>query len=453
MKRRLWLALGGLAVVAGVGLAWYEGAFAVRRADPVMRLTAGDLHDVPLYMPADTPVAMVVYISDRGGWTRMDERIVSALADAGNAVLAVDYARYAAVLSQPTEDDCIYPAGDIVDLVQNAQREEKIETYLQPLVVGRGEGATLAYATLAGASDNTIDGAVAVDFRNRLNLPLPICNQPLPWPTADGRGRIYGFDKPLPGFGELLVRPQEMAKVTMSVGGLERLKIFPIEKNLPFQVAGAVARVTEAAHPLDSLPAVNMPPSGKPQAVSVMISGDGGWRDIDRQIAEWLPGRAIHSMGLDALHYFWSERTPQELAHDLTALIDEADPTGRLPVILIGFSFGADTIPSAWPYLPAAIRARTKLIALLSPGRSTSYQISVSGWLGGEGEGYDVADAIGKLPPGITLCVYGEEEAEDSGCTDPKASGIPDMQTPGGHHFDGDYQAMAQKLLEHAGIL
>lgn len=174
--------------------------------------------------------------------------------------------------------------------------------------------------------------------------------------------------------------------------------------------------------------------------------GDGGWRDLDKTIGEWMATQGIHVVGLDALRYFWSKRQPQELASDIAALVGKADPSGRLPVLLIGYSFGADTLPFAWPLLPHELQDRTRSIALLGPGQTTSFQITVAGWLGIGGDGYDIPPTIAALPAGRVICVHGREEKE-SACTSAALKGVTDVETDGGHHFDGDYEALARKIL------
>jgi len=155
----------------------------------------------------------------------------------------------------------------------------------------------------------------------------------------------------------------------------------------------------------------------------------------------------VHVVGLDALHYFWSKRTPQQLASDMAQLIDDADPTHHLPVMLIGYSFGADVLPFAFPLLPKPLQDRTKVLALMAPGLTTSFQVTVEGWLGIDDSGYQIAPAIAALPAERVICVYGEEE-DDSSCPDPSLKKVTQLKTEGGHHFDGDYAAIAQHFLD-----
>jgi type IV secretory pathway VirJ component len=182
----------------------------------------------------------------------------------------------------------------------------------------------------------------------------------------------------------------------------------------------------------------------------ILISGDGGWRDLDKTMGEWLATQGAHVVGLDALHYFWSKRTPQELARDIAFLVDAADSTDALPIMLIGYSFGADTIPFAFPLLPKAVQERTRVIGLLAPGRSTSFQITIGGWLGIDDTGYSVVPALAALPADRVVCVFGKEDTE-SACADTALRHATIVKTTGGHHFDGNYTGLAQRFLSRLG--
>ncbi len=84
---------------------------------------------------------------------------------------------------------------------------------------------------------------------------------------------------------------------------------------------------------------------------------------------DWLGKQKLPPRKIDKA--FWDERQPRQVAADIDAMLADADPTGTLPVLLIGYSFGANILPFAWPALDPAIRARTPLVALLAPERRT----------------------------------------------------------------------------------
>lgn len=407
---------------------------------------ASRLENVAIHAPDGTPKALVVYLSDRSGWTSADDSIVDAMRAGGSVVLAVDFARYAARLDQ-SDGECLYVVGEITDLAQTAERQLDIQTYLPPIVVGSGEGATFAYAALADAPDNTLGGAVASGFGNKLGLRLPFCPGANSTKAADGHGYSYGFDKDLPGAAYLFVDASNADTVGSEAQARDRITVDALDAgNEAQQVAQAVAELADAAKPFGDLPAIDLPASRDPSALAILVSGDGGWRDLDKSIGEWLSNKDVHVVGLDALHYFWSKRTPQELADDIASIVEKADPDQKLPVLLIGYSFGADTIPFAYPLLPKSLKDRTKRVALLAPGLTTSFQVTVSGWLGIDDSGYEVVPAIAAIPANRVLCFYGKEE-DDSACADSRLAGFERIETEGGHHFDGDYEALSAKIF------
>ena len=85
-------------------------------------------------------------------------------------------------------------------------------------------------------------------------------------------------------------------------------------------------------------------------------------------------------------------------------------------------------------------------MVLLALARSGSFEIEVQGWLGSAGQEAATVPELARLPPARVLCVYGREEAGESGCTDPAYQGER-LALPGGHHFDENYPALAERLI------
>lgn len=428
--------------ICGTGLAMAQSS------PSTSTLSVERLQNVRLLAAKGDANAMVVYFSDRSGWGAKDDTIAAALNEDGNVVLGVDLAAYAKELDK-ADGVCLYVVGEITDLAQTAQRQLNIQTYLPPVVAGIGEGATFAYAALADAPANTLGGAVASGFANRLSLRLPFCPGSTASKTADGQAYSYAFDKPMPEAATLFVTGDALEATRTRAAQQPNITVDVLDGDNPAaQIVTAVSSLVDAIEPFAKLPAVDLPATTTPpKAVAIFISGDGGWRDIDKTMGEWLSTQGIHVVGLDALRYFWSKRTPQELATDITTLVKGADPQRTLPVMLIGYSFGADTLPFAYPLLPKELQDRTKVIALMAPSFSTSFQVTISGWLGIDDSGYPIPPAIAALPPERVICVYGKDE-DDSACTDPAVKGVTTIETDGGHHFDGDYAGLARQFLD-----
>ena len=84
---------------------------------------------------------------------------------------------------------------------------------------------------------------------------------------------------------------------------------------------------------------------------------------------------------------------------------------------------------------------------LLAFARSGSFEIHVDGWLGKAGAEADTGEEMSKLPASKVVCIYGAEEVDESGCTAKTAVG-ESLKLPGGHHFDENYPALAQRLVD-----
>jgi len=120
----------------------------------------------------------------------------------------------------------------------------------------------------------------------------------------------------------------------------------------------------------------------------------------------------------------------------------------RKRVVLVGFSQGADVLPAAINQLSPAVRENVAMIGLMAVGKTADYEFHVTNWLGGGSDGLPIAPEIARLPAGRTLCLYGEDDA-DALCPALPANTATVIKLPGDHHFKGDYDRLAQTLLQH----
>ncbi|NEL42783.1 MAG: virulence factor, partial [Xanthomonas perforans] len=73
----------------------------------------------------------------------------------------------------------------------------------------------------------------------------------------------------------------------------------------------------------------------------VMLSGDGGWRELDKGIAAQLQQQGVSVVGWNSLRYFWASRTPQQVGADLDRVIATYQQRWHIHhVALVGYSFG-----------------------------------------------------------------------------------------------------------------
>ncbi|MDE2347765.1 MAG: hypothetical protein KGL92_04595 [Gammaproteobacteria bacterium] len=199
------------------------------------------------------------------------------------------------------------------------------------------------------------------------------------------------------------------------------------------------------------LPLIVVPaaPGKRSPWFAVFLSGDGGWAMIDRRIAAALAAQGLPVVGWNSLRYFWRPRTPEEASRDLDRLVRHySREFGKSRVLLIGFSQGADTLPFMVNRLPPATRALVGLTALLGLSDSADFAIHVSNWLGKPPAGLPTAPELARWRGSSVLCIYGATD-RDAACTRAPGPQGTTIEMPGGHHFDGRYAAIADRILAH----
>ena len=145
----------------------------------------------------------------------------------------------------------------------------------------------------------------------------------------------------------------------------------------------ALSREAPAEPTLEDLPLVELPTAGAASQMAVIYSGDGGWRDLDKQIAGVLAREGTPVVGVDSLRYFWREKTPEMVASDLARILRHYRARwGAQRVLLVGYSFGAGILPFAVHRLPSDLRDSVAQISLLGLTPRAPFQVSVGGWLG-----------------------------------------------------------------------
>ena len=105
-------------------------------------------------------------------------------------------------------------------------------------------------------------------------------------------------------------------------------------------------------------------------------------------------------------------------------------------------------LPFALNRLPAATRASVRLVALLGPGQKASFEFHLTNWIGPSGDRPIAPEAL-KLSAASTLCIYGQEE-KDSLCPELSPAHAQAMPLAGGHHFGGEYDVLATRILDAA---
>jgi len=430
-------------------------------------LSHGRFATVTIYRPAGDVKSVVLFLSGDGGWNQGVVDMAQALSHEGALVAGVDVPKLLANLDEDTEA-CVSPDGDLENLSHYVQSYAKLPTYHTPVLAGYSSGATLAYAMLAQAPVNTFAGGLSLGFCPDLLLHKTLCR---------GEGLHFNRRKQDGGIDVLpsaklgnpwvvlngaqdqvceLAGAREFVAQTHNATFVELPKVghgYSVTRNWMPQFLTAfhsLERDTHAALPpppasLADLPLVEVPATGNGDVFAVLLSGDGGWAGLDKDVAAALAAQGISVVGLDSLRYFWTARTPDSLAADLDRVLRYYAATWhKSHAVLIGYSQGADVLPFAMNRLPAASRAVVERTVMMGLGENASFEFHFTNWLGAD-SGLPILPEVARLDAGSTLCLYGKDEG-DSLCPKVPAGHVQAVQVAGGHHFSGAYDSLARRI-------
>ncbi|MDG4897703.1 AcvB/VirJ family lysyl-phosphatidylglycerol hydrolase [Mesorhizobium sp. WSM4976] len=420
---------------------------------PALALDGGRFGDVQVVVPGGEIRGYVVLFSGVAGWTQADKVGLDALGAQGALAVGVDTRTY---LNNLTKGDqaCDNLVGDVEGLSRQLQRQHSGLQYHFPIVAGVGTGGTLAGLILAQSPVNTLAGAISVDPSLTLPGKRPLCGAGAA--SKHDAGYVYGPTKTLNGFWSVGLTASEAADARTHIKDLENEgtpMAFTLLAGTPADGLASLLQPHLAkaeATGISDLPLIELPSAKPSDLLAVVLSGDGGWRDLDKTIAEELQSRGVSVVGWDSVRYFWSKKSPEQTAADLSAVIQTYTEKWHADkVALVGYSFGADVLPFAYNLLDADIKSHVAEISLLGFADAADWQIRVAGWLGAapSAEALPVAPAIKQVPSNLVQCFYGQEET-DSLCPELAGRGAEIIQTTGGHHFDGNYARLALRILE-----
>lgn len=410
--------------------------------------------------PTGKVTSEIVLISDGAGWGDKENAVAQKMVAGGTLVIGIDYPSFLDSLNKydvSKNDGCIYMVSDIESLSQQIQRSIADSTYQLPIIAGVGDGAAMALAIAAQTPDATVAGTLAIDPKPGIALKQELCTPAEK--TKNGDLISFGLqDGSLPDPIIATFTPNADKDGRAHVQDLQKdhsdVEITDSDDSDPYQALGDglvdFIKLLDSEKSSLGLPIDVMDAKPTKDTLAIVYSGDGGWRDIDKEVGGYLQDEGIPVIGVDTLHYFWSERTPEETAKDLGRMIDYY--TKRLKVqhvVLIGYSFGADVLPASYNKLSPQQKSKISQISLLSLSRKVDYVISVMGWLGAEseGKGGNPLEDLKSINPKIVQCIYGKDDDEDVACPTLQGTGAEVIGMSGGHHFDDDYETLAQHII------
>ena len=452
-------------------------------ASSIDSLTFGSFGKVYVYKPVKVPNALVLFVSGDGGWNKGVVDMAKNIVAQGALVAGIDIQRYFGRIKK-LNSKCYYPASDFEQLSIMLQKKYKFKQYQKPILIGYSSGATLVYGILVQAPANTFKGAISLGFCPDIEINKPLC-------TGSGlkhhvikEGISYyleATDKLTAPFivlqgmidqvcsyastqkymenvkkGELVTLPKVGHGFSVTAHWLPQFieaykKIFQTPSYTEQKTAQNSLLQSQHLDPLPGDFPVTLIPTSITDSLPIvfMISGDGGWTSFDQAMAESFAEKGMPVVGLDAQKYFWEPKTPDETASDVEKAVEHyLRQWNKKEFILAGYSFGACIVPYIASRLPVSLKKSLKGVFSLSPGETADFEIHISDMLnlGNSDDTLNVIDEIKKIKSFNPVCIFGEEEDEDS--RQPfTESGVKILIIPGDHHYNGNSAGVTEAIL------
>lgn len=421
--------------------------------------------------------------------TKPEKGLVIYLAD--THVKTPDYAKKFAYLSyyvatldastiiKPTQNNCVNLANELSELAAQLQTHYDLDSDDLPILVGNNQGAALVYAALAQSDKNTFHAGVSINFTPQLSGQNSLCAVNNFSATSNGTSTQFNPVKHLPTSWYIFqdATLADTAKEFTNKVNNARLTIAQKQtqdhpKDKAKDPANEQSSLSEAIQILQwldprlsdqissdtgdgDLPLIEVPVpetgDNSGPLMAVLLTGDGGWAEIDKNIARILAEKGIPTVAFDSLSYFWRARSQEETAADVeTAIKDYKDKWQKQRVILIGYSFGADVLPFVANKLSSDTQKDVALVALLGLGKTAAFEFRLSSWMNS-----DKDESRLPLPPELkkmdwvkSICIYGVDD-EESNCPNLGDLGLKIISMSGDHHFDKKYEELVQHIIDN----
>lgn len=448
-------------------------------------LRVGAFGKIMIYKPKITPTAVVLFVSGDGGWNSGVVDMAKNIVDQGAVVAGIDIQHYFKEIKKE-KSKCYYPAGDFEELSLMLQKKIKMKQYLKPILAGYSSGATLIYGMLAQAPANTFGGAIALGFCPDIETDRTLCDGSGLTSHVLKEGKAYFLEKTeklsapfivLQGITDQVCNYADTQKYMegMKQGKLITLpKVghgFSVTKNWLPQFTAAFREILNTPNynqqkseqnlllkeqhlaPLPfEMPLILIPTKSKEESLPVafLISGDGGWTSFDQSVGETLAEKGIAVIGLDSQKYFWNAKTPVETSNAIAKAVEHyLQQWNRKTFILAGYSFGASVIPFVAGNFPESLKEKLKGLYLLSPDVKADFEIHIADMLSMESskDTFDVISEIKKIKSYNPICFFGDEEDAATRNRFSEA-GIKTIALPGSHHYNNDYNKIAESILK-----
>ncbi len=431
-------------------------------------LDHGRFEHLRLLRPAGPARSTVLLFSGNAGWDAHTAAYAESLRQSQALVAGIDTP---ALLRKLGEDggDCEFLDGDLDNLGRFVQAYSRQDDYRAPLLAGSGDGAALVFGVLAQAPARQFAGGVGIGFCPRSSLHPPLCKgSSLQQRAIEGGSQFLSSSRLRAPFTAVITPDSSACGATDFLRRVEMTELqYPVRRRVgpPSAAAAAVvaykrlaagvAPAQRKSEALPDLPLVEIladkPAAGAPDyhdSFAILMSGDGGWAGLDEELAATLAAHGMPVVGLDSLRYFWTARTPENIAADVVRIVDAyTERWNRHRVLLLGYSQGADVLPFALNRLPQTTRDRIALSGAIALSEHAAFEFHVGAWAGQAGDAPTTPEIEKLADQQARFMVVCGRDDEAAICPKLDARHYQLHVLPGSHHFDGAYEELAKTVL------
>ncbi len=198
-------------------------------------------------------------------------------------------------------------------------------------------------------------------------------------------------------------------------------------------------------HATEDIPLIENIAHGKSDFYVILLSGNGGWRDLDKFVTTYLVSKNISVLGLNTKQYLLSEKKPEQIAFDIETLMDRYGIKWKHDkVVLIGYSMGAEILPFAVNRMNGDHTKKIQNIILIGPWQKATFKVKLADYFYETNEGDEIYPELLKIKHINTYVVC--DDNEYALCLKPLDGLVDHDELAGGHHFGGDYASLSKLI-------
>ena len=193
------------------------------------------------------------------------------------------------------------------------------------------------------------------------------------------------------------------------------------------------------------LPTLESVSTGQSDFYVVFLTGDFGFRNFEKAIVHYLNRKNVSVVVVNMKNYFWSEKSPAQLGHDLEFIINQYNRKwSKDKVIFMGYSMGAEVLPFAVNRLDDNHKRQLIDVVLIGPSQKAIFRLKPTDYLFEGKKGTDIFAELLKMKAQKSYIIC--DDSQSSLCRK-NLEGVSDHDfLGGGHHFGRDYLLLSKLI-------